>query len=69
MVSDSLKYYQPTSKAWIGFSILCLSIAAIVYAVVSSDIKVKVGTSLMLDVQTNDAAQDIHLHVEQKVGL
>lgn len=69
MVSTSLEYYKPTKRAWIAVSILGLCIVAIVYAVCSSNVRVKVGTSFGLEAETGNASQDVHFHVQQKVGI
>jgi hypothetical protein len=62
MVSDSLKYYKPSGKAWVAVSVIALAVVAIVYAVFASDWSVKLNSVLQLEIKNGDGATDINIY-------
>lgn len=62
-----LKYYQPSSKAWVAACVLFLSIVAIVCLVMASDFKVEVDSAVKIRIQNGEGAADVNIfHVQPK---
>lgn len=71
MVSDSLKYYRPSGKAWLAASIIGLCVVGIVYAVMASDFSVKLNSVLQLEIKNGDGATQINVtnYVTERTGI
>lgn len=68
MVSDSLKYYRPSVKAWLAVSIIGLCVVGIIYAVMASDFSVKLNSVLQLEVKNGEGATEINVINVQPKG-
>ena len=71
MVSDYMKHYKPSSKAWVAVSVIALSVVAIVYAVCAVDWNIRFTGGTQIEVKTGKGAiqNTITVHNHHKMGL